>query len=116
MLWKQIVPAFNEICGNDFDKEKLDRALKRIKMNTNLKAHALLYDENDDNHTICRIKDERSDEFGINYTQDETDQKNRRDFLEPASKFPEITSYVGGEDLSLVDRPMLIKMRVIYFH
>ena len=73
MLWKQIVPAFNEICGNDFDKEKLDRALKRIKMNTNLKAHALLYDENDDNHTICRIKDERSDEFGINYTQDEAD-------------------------------------------
>ena len=72
-LWTQIVPAFNEICGNDFDKEKLDRALKRIKKNTNLKAHALLYDENDDNHTICRIKDERSDEFGINYTQDEAD-------------------------------------------
>ena len=73
MLWKQIAPAFNEICGKDFDKEKLDRALKRIKTNTNLKAHALLYDENDDNHTICRIKDERSDEFGINYTQDEAD-------------------------------------------
>ena len=73
MLWKQIVPAFNEICGNDFDKEKLSRALKRIKTNTNLQAHALLYDENDDNHTICRIKDERNDEFGISYTQDETD-------------------------------------------
>ena len=45
MLWTQIVPAFNEICGLDCDAQKLERTLKRIKSTPKWKSHSILYDD-----------------------------------------------------------------------
>ena len=56
VLWAKIVSAFNEICSRNCDEEKLKQALNRIKRNAVItKAHALFYDEDEDNHTICRF-------------------------------------------------------------
>ena len=44
MLWKQVVPAFNEICGINCDAQKLDRTLRRIKSTPKWKSHSILYD------------------------------------------------------------------------
>ena len=94
LLWNQIVPAFNEICGKGFDEVKLKEAFRRIKHNrVTTRAHSLLYDETDDNHVICRVEDRIEDKHsdddanlnhdsiktlvedwvGKNYTQVETD-------------------------------------------
>ena len=56
ILWAKIVSSFNEICNRTCDVQKLKDALNRIKRNSVItKAHSLLYDEFDDNHTLCRF-------------------------------------------------------------
>ena len=45
VLWTQIVPAFNEICGINCDVQKLKDTLRRIKRTTKWKSHSLLYDD-----------------------------------------------------------------------
>ena len=44
MIWAQVVPAFNEICGVDCDAQKLQRTLRRIKSTPKWKSHSILYD------------------------------------------------------------------------
>ena len=44
-LWRQIVPAFNEICGTNYDLRKLRRFLFRIKSTPNSKYGALLHED-----------------------------------------------------------------------
>ena len=44
-LWGQIVPAFNEICGINCGKKKLQDTLVRIKNLPNSKSHSVLFDD-----------------------------------------------------------------------
>ena len=44
ILWAQIVPAFNEICGINCDVKKLKDTLIRIKKTRRWIAHSVLYD------------------------------------------------------------------------
>ena len=44
-LWRKIVPAFNDICGTNYDMGKLKRTVNRIKAAPNSKPYSLLYDD-----------------------------------------------------------------------
>ena len=45
ILWGQIVPAFNEICGLNCDKRKLKDTLIRIKSTPKWKSHSVLFED-----------------------------------------------------------------------
>ena len=42
-LWEKIVPAFNEICGTNYDITKLKRTLNLIKKTPQWKSHSTLF-------------------------------------------------------------------------
>ena len=45
VLWIKLVSSFNEICGLDYDKGKVNAALNRIKRTPKWKAHSLLLED-----------------------------------------------------------------------
>ena len=44
-IWRQVVPAFNEICGTNFDLKKLRYTFFRIKCTPNSKLYSLIYED-----------------------------------------------------------------------
>ena len=76
-IWHQVLPAFNEICGTNWDMKKLRMTFFRIKSTPGSKYHPLIFDETNDEMSLPTTR--RQPEYIIESPDEVNDDKHDTD-------------------------------------